>query len=240
MVADGQAESRVQLDGTGRHDGKLVPSGLEHDNRLLALLLESPAWIAVQQLMGQGAVVPPERVQVALRPPEPTLPSHLPERTSSTSWHIDGLTEPVTNRKFSGFTLLVGIALSDVLAPNNVYFTVFPGSHRAMLPLIQQALLHGPACSAVNAILNYEHRDKPRLESGGMQLLARKGDVVLAHQKLAHCGGPNNGTDTRIQVYYRLSHHHLYSRLRDLDAAAAQSPVMDLWAGYSDSLRLLS
>ena len=38
------------------------------------------------------------------------------------------------------------------------------------------------------------------------QVLLRKGDVVLAHQKLAHFGGANCSPDIRYQVYFRVGH----------------------------------
>ena len=49
-------------------------------------------------------------------------------------------------------------------------------------------------------------------------------------EKLAHCGGPNNGGGTRIHVYFRLSHAwHAESRRGGM--GNPMSPVRDLWAG---------
>jgi hypothetical protein len=213
--AERQAGSEIQLDGAGGHDGKRVPRGLEQDARILALLLESPASSVAQELLGHGQVLTPMHSQVAIRRPDPSLPATLPALTSPTEWHIDGLGEQIRGEQMlcSPFNLLVGVALSDVLAPNCGNFSVFPGSHHTILPMVQAGLDGGGA--ALHALLTYSHPEKPALSPGGTQILARKGDIVLAHQKLGHCGGPNNSchcddgpakNSTRIMVYFRLVH----------------------------------
>lgn len=48
------------------------------------------------------------------------------------------------------------------------------------------------------------------------RVLLRRGDAVLAHQRLAHCAGPNGGDVTRTNVYFRIgrrdfdTHAHSY------------------------------
>jgi hypothetical protein len=55
--------------------------------------------------------------------------------------------------------------------------------------------------------------------------------VILAHQKLAHCGGPNISNHTRIMVYFRLLHVR-HGKLRRGGMDNAEGPVRDLWACF--------
>jgi hypothetical protein len=73
--------------------------------------------------------------------------------------------------KHSPFSLLVGVTLSDVAAPNAGNFCVFPGSHTTLLPLLKAQAAAG------SPLFNNERSDaKPALENG-VQLLAKSGDV---------------------------------------------------------------
>jgi len=58
----------------------------------------------------------------------------------------------------------------------------------------------------------------------GQQVMAKKGDIILAHQKLAHCGGPNGSDRIRYCVYFRVT-HRLHQELKD-------AALEDLWLEY--------
>ena len=123
--------------------GGLVPGGVEGSckvggdiataRELLDLALEpsgSMAWTLVESLVGRGMAVEPVGCQVALRFPEDD-PGGARRRVLASSglpgseWHTDGMRQGKRNP----FTLLLGVALSDVPGPLCGNFAVFPGSH---------------------------------------------------------------------------------------------------------------
>ena len=163
---------------------------------------KSPAWTYAQRLLGRGKVQRVRGAQIALRAPTTKARTRTtggtagPSTLPPTQWHIDGMGKG----KHSPFSILMGVTLSPVVAPNSGNFCVFPGSHTELLPLLREQVEAGSALFS-----NEGDQSKPQFHNG-VQVLAMPGDVVLAHQKLAHRGGPNDSSAIRYQVYFRLTH----------------------------------
>lgn len=112
--------------------------------------------------------------------------------------HLDGYHDP--DRPVP-FTLLACIFLGDESAPSSGNLWVWPGSHLAHGELFRSR--------GANALM----------ETGGhstllqfppdlgqpVPVLAKRGDLLLAHYLLGHNSGGNTGSETRRAIYYRLS-----------------------------------
>lgn len=181
------------------------------------LMYATPAWTAVQQLLGRGRAKKVNGAQIALRPPQEGMDSrNMPEFTPGHQWHIDGMGQG----KHSPFTLLVGFTLSAVPEVNMGNFTLFPGSHKILQPLVKEQVRQKSGLFS-----NENAEGKPDIGLG-KQVIAQAGDVVMCHQKLAHRGGPNGSDGIRYQVYFRVKHvdHEAY-----LDSGAV---LEDLWLEF--------
>jgi len=174
---------------------------------VLDLLNNSPAFTYAQRLIGKDKVTPIFNGQVALIFPQerkPFMTNPLP----GTQWHIDGFGLGL----HSPFTLLLGVTLSEASSPLSGNFTVFPGSHLSLQSKVKEIVERGDG-----SFSNEGLADKPDLGTP-VQILAKPGDIVMAHQKLAHRGGPNFSSQIRYQVYFRLSHiQHNELKQRALD-----------------------
>ena len=158
-----------------------------------------------------------------------------------TRWHVDGMRQG----KAHPFSLLVGVALSDVRAPFCGNLCVFPGSHRRIEPLLlPDGKLRGYEqpqfdCAGMRSGDMdrgiYKGKRPPQSPVGvpdmgtPKQLLLRTGDVVLLHPSLAHRGAPNRGADVRYAVYFRLRHcrrHELRTSAKETEKDVESA----LWA----------
>jgi hypothetical protein len=192
--------------------GRMVHGGVEGAAKLagnvsncsdiLNLFFLSDAIQYAQSLMGgKNKLSEPKGAQIALRFPE----LGPPREPLGTEWHTDGMRQG----KLHPFSLLVGITLSDVREPLAGNFTVFPGSHEVLCNRLKEdGTLEGhekeKCFEAQNVWGNGTLPDLGR----PVQLLASRGDIVLAHPALAHRGGLNFSPDIRYQVYFRLKHVH--------------------------------
>ena len=187
---------------------------------LLDLLYQSDAWEIIQELVGQDAV-PQRGCQVAATAPNLRIEDG-PEGLPNHRWHLDGM-ERCGNH--TPFTLLCGVALSDVQRGNAGNLVVWPGSHRVTHPFVSERFRAAPKEPF------FAHT---RPDAGpSKQLRARKGDLVLLHQKLCHAGGPNASPDIRYQIYFRIQggQHK---------AMCTTGAVLDnLWCEYSGLKPLL-
>lgn len=189
---------------------------LQHAPEILSLLSESPALAIAEQLTEPGALPASRCCQVAVRFPGPDA---LSEPMKPDTPHLDGIPNRANGLpagKVFPFSVLVGIYLSDLMAPDSGNFVVWPGSHRAIESHVRahpegwfDAEGFGPAPEGL-----------PALELGEpVQVVLRAGDVVLAHYQLAHSVAPNHSPHIRYAVYYRLAHRDInfdWSQLRDM------------------------
>lgn len=99
----------------------------------------------------------------------------------------------------SAFTILLGITLSDCLEDYGGNFTVFPGTHRVNTEDLRAIVQSGQQPSQLV-------KENKRSFDNAVQVKARRGDIVIAHHKLAHKGGDNCSPHIRYQIYFRLNH----------------------------------
>lgn len=189
--------------------GRMVDGGVEGSAKLagnvsnceevLNLFYLSDACKYVEALIGRGKVAQPKGAQVAMRFPE----LGEPREPLGTEWHTDGMRQG----KLHPFSLLLGIALSDVREPLAGNFTVFPESHHTLqsLSTADNGKLEGYDDECYQAESVWGDGTLPDLGSP-VQLLASRGDLVLAHPNLAHRGGLNFSPDIRYQLYFRMKH----------------------------------
>lgn len=157
---------------------------------------------------------------------------HIQIATSIFGWdhepgggHIDGYglpgqTEPAT------FTMLAGIYLGDESEPGRGNLWLWPGSHRVHQRLFEQhgvEALTGEASRGGHACLL---PDAPSF-GPGQPVLAKRGDIVLAHYLLAHNQSGNMWNPLRRIVYYRLAAegHRARWRQTHTDALLEYAPV---------------
>jgi len=154
-------------------------------------------WSAVNVLLGAGNVAPwNQGQQVALRfPLPPGVGQDVPDIRPGTRYHIDGMGQ----NKLCPFSLLCGVALSEQMRTNMGNLHVFPGSHL-------DERLHKYYVDLINDDNQNETDDRKPNLGDSEQVLLRPGDVVLAHQLLAHRVGLNSSEHIRYQLYYRVSH----------------------------------
>jgi hypothetical protein len=122
---------------------------------------------------------------------------HQPGGGHLDGYGIEGQTEPHT------FTLLAGIYLGDESEGGRGNIFVWPGSHLGHQQLFRErgvdvlmrSGVGGHACML----------DQPPDFGEGRPVLARRGDVLLAHHLLAHNQSGNMWNALRRIVYYRLA-----------------------------------
>ncbi|GMF14985.1 unnamed protein product [Phytophthora lilii] len=202
-MIDGGVEGSIKLAGN-----------TSNSDAILDLYYLSDVSKYVEALVGEGLVVPPQGAQIALRFPE----LGEPREPLGTEWHTDGMRQG----RLHPFTLLASIALSNVQEPLCGNLTVFPGSHISLQSrLTADGKIHGHDDECYKADSVWGDGTLPDLGTP-VQLLASRGDLVLAHPNLAHRGGLNFSPDIRYQVYFRIKH-------KQLDELQNQCTT-DLWA----------
>jgi hypothetical protein len=112
--------------------------------------------------------------------------------------HIDGHRP---DEEIGSFTMLAAIFLSDESTPDRGNLWVWPGSHRG-----HQQLFRERGVDVLKAVSGQAIMLEPPVWFGpGEPLLARRGDLLLAHYLLGHNIGGNTTTTTRRILYYRLA-----------------------------------
>lgn len=199
------------VDGGVEEGSAKLAGNVSNSEEVLNLFHLSDATKYAEALVGTGKVAPPKGAQIALRFPE------LGE-LRGTEWHTDGMRQG----KLHPFSLLLGVALSDVRDPLAGNLTVFPESHvhlHKLLTADDKLDGYDDECYRVDSVWGGD----VLLDLGPpVQLLASRGDIVLAHPNLAHRGGLNFSPDIRYQIYFRLKHVD-HATLQELAHA-------DLWA----------
>jgi hypothetical protein len=161
---------------------------------------QTPAREVMDSLVGDGQLRPVTGGQIAIRFPVPGPPA-VPRP------HIDGMHTPtngVPEGQITSFTALVAVFLTDVTVPNMGNFTVWPGSHLLNQDYFKR---EGPQ-SLLNGMPKVDLPD-------GEQVIARAGDIAIAHYLLSHAVGPNVSPFPRYAVFFRLKHVDHESRKWD-------------------------
>ena len=174
---------------------------------VLDLYGETPVAALAEAALGPGQVAPPTTGQIALRFPQEIAAPRDPHP------HIDGMPGPlngVTAGTIYHFTALAAVFLSDVTAPFEGNFTVWPGTHQTLAS-------HFAAHGTDELLRGFP----PIAMPPPRQLTARAGDALLAHYQLAHGAAPNVGPHVRYAVFFRLHH-----RRHDPTSTAT---MIDLW-----------
>eukprot|EP01038_Epipyxis_sp_PR26KG_P007019 gene7019-9589_t len=135
-------------------------------------------------------------------------------------WHLDGMDKG----QYSPFAFLVGIALNDQLHDYSGNLCLHSGSHHTLQSYLKNYALKVISNTSTTApFINPEqyHRElrieKPDLGEP-VQILLKKGDVIIVHSRVGHRGGPNLSESIRKMVYFRVSHHqHNDMKLQGLD-----------------------
>ena len=164
----------------------------------------SEAWQLASDLMGGGLEQRRRQGQIALRPPKDERARAL----KGTEWHADGcgVNDP------SPFSLLVGVALSDQSKPGSGNLVVYPGSH---LHVIRDYKKRADTGIPLPSAGQEDDTAKPHFFNAE-ELLLRPGDVVFAHQKLAHRAGTNTSScHIRYQLYFRIHHQQHQAFIKD-------------------------
>lgn len=178
----------------------------------------TPVMSAVEDLLGQGNVLPVEHVQIA-----PRFPLPVGQEPEPYEGHLDGIGGG-SNGMAKGvyvrnFTLFAVVYLVDVPAPESGNFTVWPQSHLAFQDWFRQ-VGHEVLSQGVPQI------DFPRER---VMVTGKAGDVILAHHQLQHTGGHNSSPHVR---------HALISRIRHRGTATfdkkAYTDIWHEWEGIAE------
>jgi len=119
--------------------------------------------------------------------------------------------------------MLAGVYLVDESAPDSGNLWVWPGSH-----LVHERVFREQGPAALLATSGHAcFLAAPPRYGEPVQVLAKRGDLLLAHFLLGHNIGPNTSKRTRRIVYYRLSCPGHESRWADTFTSAPHR----VWAG---------
>ena len=197
--------------------------------QLLALARNDVVWRIVERFLGAGNADPNVGAQVALRfsggvhDDLTASGSAVRRKLGGRDWHTDGMRQ---GRKHS-FSILLGVALSDMAVEDVGNLCVWPGSHR----FCHSAMRHPDG--KIQRDRGWEAGDGALPDLGApTQLLLRAGDIVLAHSELAHAGGPHLGPDIRYMVYFRVRHRGW--------GGMADAFLRDMWCDYEGLKRELA
>jgi hypothetical protein len=216
----GYGGSTIAPDTTGKTD---LAGGITNDPDVLSLFYNSAVSTYAQLLLGTGRVAPVRAAQIALR--YPTLWG-APASIGGRQYHIDG----VGRGKHSPFSLLIGVALSAQPESMCGNFGAYPGSHFDLQDIMKRAVAQDSGLGlsdefetskpSLGEAVQVNMRTALYMIQTGVKINVRQvvlqpGDIILAHQKLAHCGAPNCSPHIRYQVYFRVSHVQ-HDQLKDL------------------------
>ena len=153
---------------------------------------------AVGTLLGIEARCVPmvAAAQLAFRMPGDLCVSgtFLPVPAWNSMWHIDGLDKPP---RIGNFTLLVGVALRDVLEDFEGNLVVYPRSHHVLERYFTESGFDDAHKGLKTLpVLPFAEPKQVRLKAG---------DCVVAHYQLAHSIAPNTGAEIRTMVYFRIN-----------------------------------
>ena len=178
-----------------------------------AVVMESGAQTVAQQLLGEdkialrvnmGQVAYITQSEVFAEEGGWTATQHLKKR----KWHIDA-GDGDHGDVGSEFSVLLGIALSEgqEVDENRGQLTVFPGSHGKVHRFLRETIRN--TAEGEDAIAKFK-RDKKDLDIGEpVRVCMKRGDLLIAHQRLAHVPGVNLTEMVRKNVYFRVARKDL-------------------------------
>jgi phytanoyl-CoA dioxygenase PhyH len=190
----------------------------ESDPEILGLLTDTGGFDRAVELVGRPLGLP-TRGQIALRFPVP-----LGRPAYYEGAHVDGTPTSMNgvphDGRIHGHTLLAGVLLSDVPAPDQGNFTVWPGSHLTMARWFAE---HGTKIPDPEAFFRATEATAAAT-SEPVAVVGRAGDLILAHHLLAHANGGHTGPRIRYAVFFRLS--------TDVRAQLGDAVLTDPWAEW--------
>eukprot|EP00854_Cymbomonas_tetramitiformis_P009690 gene9690-11486_t len=153
----------------------------------------------------------------------PSVPAHQadPSRLYAHDYHIDQLASSRKNKagqprhvvppgQVENYTLIVGVALTDVMQPYQGNYGVFPGSHTKLAQAFDTPgcpphtinPLHGPNGQSHQQLLNQVVPVTDLGEPVALRMTA--GTAYFAHHETVHFVQPNVYGHTRVAVYFRI------------------------------------
>ncbi len=191
---------------------------LQNASEITDLYNKTPVKQLAESMIGAGKISPVEHGQIAVRFPltDDPPPALRP--------HLDGLYSPhngVPAGELQRFTMLVGIALSDVPSDYAGNLGVWPGTHHLYAQYFCQ--------NGHDILLHQGAEGMPHIDLPSPQMLtARAGDAFFVHYQIAHCASPNVSPHPRYAIYFRLRHVNLQDQLYEA--------LTDIWREW-DGMR---
>jgi hypothetical protein len=169
---------------------------LRQDPVITGLLNDTPAWSLAESAIGKGRIKPVDRGQLAIRfpiagDPELRLGGHLDGRHSPTNG--------VPKDDIRNFTMLFGVALSDVTQAWSGNLALWPGTHVLYEQYFRE---HGFEVLRKGGKEGMPSIEEPEAE----QQMAKAGDVFLVHYQVKHGTVTNTSPLPRYAIYFRLNH----------------------------------
>ncbi len=170
----------------------------------------TPVKALAESMIGAGKVNPVTAGQIAVRFPL------LDDPSPALRPHLDGRYSPhngVPAGELFSFTLLVGIALSEVTTDYAGNLVAWPGTHRLFEQYFRE--------NGTDFIMQGDANEMPPVEMPQPQMMtARPGDAFLVHYQVAHTAAPNLSPHPRYAIYFRLRHvdheTHRFETLSDI------------------------
>lgn len=157
---------------------------------------QTPVKALAESMIGVGKVNPVTAGQIAVRFPL------LDDPPPALSPHLDGRYSPhngVPKGELHSFTLLVGIALSEVTTDYAGNLVAWPGTHRLFEQYFRE--------NGTEFMTRDDSVETLPLEMPQPQMMtARPGDAFFVHYQVAHAAAPNISPHPRYAIYFRLRH----------------------------------
>ena len=180
-------------------------------------------WSWVEQLMGEGTVVRPERVRgIYCRLPE------IEESDDSVVCHVDAFDPQKVGEIDMGKLLRPRISLTGLIAtipPGGGSFTVWPRTHRAVYEVF--ANLEGQERHRVYHEKLEEFNRQTPVEACG-----EPGDILFWHHLLGHAAGHNRSELIQLREAVLTDWDK-----KDNDELAARRPHRDIWHEWSSEIQ---
>ena len=169
---------------------------LRKDPVITGLLNDTPAWSLAESAIGKGRINPLESGQIAIRfpvtgDPELRLGGHLDGRHSPSNG--------VPKDDIRNFTMLLGVALTDVEKEWSGNLVLWPGTHVLYEDYFKE---HGFEILRKGGKEGMPQIKEPKAE----QQMAKAGDIFLVHYQVKHGSVTNVSPFPRYAIYFRLNH----------------------------------